>query len=156
MIRLKNKKLGIYFASILAFILFSVFFLWLSGKNTGLGVSDNHMLKLKDAKEGQNYQVFQIFTGDAAKDGGALSNLKYGRNYGDEGTLVPDEVAKKTGEGKIEFTELVGKPVAVLTADKPSVELEEGMYVVREGEEEIVEIQVGKGTVYQSIHNWLV
>lgn len=67
-----------------------------SGTTDGNG-NTTYTLTIANPVEGHSYEVYQIYTGDvfAKEDGtGVLSNIKYGANYGTEGTaLTANELA---------------------------------------------------------------
>ena len=85
------------------------------------------------ATSGHSYKVYQIFTGDESD--GVLSNVKYGANYGETGTAVPetvlDEIKDADAFAETAFKALKGDPVATLNADNSfSAELADGYYLI--------------------------
>ena len=78
-----------------------------------------------DATDTHQYKVYQIFTGDLASDGKTLSNVKYGANYGDTGTLVPktvlDNITDADAFARTIAGSLKGDIVGTLKADTTSV-----------------------------------
>lgn len=101
-------------------------------------------LTIDKPADGHTYEVYQIFTGSVSADGTKLSNVKYGVNYGEAGTAVPEaelEALEGIPEGTAsaehakQFAEKVnkdktGSPAAVLTKESPSADLEAGYYLV--------------------------
>lgn len=69
---------------------------------TGAGGNTTYALTIANPVDGHSYEVYQIYTGDvfAKEDGtGVLSNIKYGANYGTEGTaLTANELAALQAE----------------------------------------------------------
>ena len=91
---------------------------------------------------GHTYEVYQIFTGDIAKEGDetVLSNVLYGENYGDTGTAVePDvleELSKSQNLATILKNSVHGTPKTVTPAEGESTihvtGLVAGYYLVRD------------------------
>ena len=86
--------------------------------------------------DGHEYVIYQIFTGELAKDENGqeiLSNIKYGENYGVKDTVVPEDVLAtvKANPNSIVPT---GKGQAMTTADgKATIEgLEAGYYMIKD------------------------
>ena len=69
---------------------------------TDAGGNTTYALTIANPVDGHSYEVYQIYTGDvfAKEDGtGVLSNIKYGANYGTEGTaLTANELAALQAE----------------------------------------------------------
>lgn len=91
--------------------------------------ADTSRLTIEKPADGHTYEVYQIFTGNVSADGTKLSNVKYGANYGETGTAVPEAELKAlegipegtaSAEHAKQFAEKVnkdktGSPAAVLT-----------------------------------------
>lgn len=84
------------------------------------------------------YKVYQIFKGKVFTDDMKISDVEYGVNYsGRKEASLEDELKQiKAGEKEeTAFKETVwnmlkGEPVAILTKENPSVELEPGYYII--------------------------
>ena len=97
-------------------------------------------LTVEKAVAGHTYRVYQIFTGNVDADGTVVGNVKYGANYGETGTAVPADVLDAIKDAK-EFAKQItsgsdagggihGDPVAELTAENPTADLDKGYYLV--------------------------
>lgn len=110
------------------------------GLTTTAFAEDNNQFTLTiTGTGGHTYKVYQIFTGDVAKEGDktVLSNVYYGENYGDKDVKVPDKLledfSKATDLEDILKNGLHGEPI-ILNADGKettvSVTVEAGYYMV--------------------------
>lgn len=102
--------------------------------NTASTTANVTTLTLQNAKE-CSYDVFQVFIGEMAADGRTLTNVRYGKNYKEEGQMVSslelDKIQTGSFARRLEAS-ISGSPVASLTTKNPSVELPKGYYIVQE------------------------
>ena len=122
-----------------AIIFFCIFLYMMQGivKNQNIQLGKEISITDNSPKSWNKYKVYQIFKGKMSSDGKNLYNAEYGANYsGREGVLLEDELVHLEAGGaevnafaKRVRSFLAGEPVAILTKENPSVELESGYYI---------------------------
>lgn len=107
-------------------------------KNQNMQSGNEISINVKDTYDWHKYKVYQVFKGKVFTDDMKISNVEYGVNYsGRKGVSLEYELKQiKAGEKEeTAFKETVwnmlkGEPVAILTKENPSIELEPGYYII--------------------------